>query len=68
MTNGETATIEEERVIVRPARGTTTRGDAETTALVRIFRLLDGLDEHARARVVQYIDEKYSDTDDRIAS
>ena len=40
-------------------RGTTTTGDAELTALAKITRLLGGLTDAERSRIVRYLAEKY---------
>lgn len=54
----ETAATQAANGAERQPRGTVTR-DAETTALVRIFKTLDELDDTARRRVVNYIADKY---------
>lgn len=59
-TNGQVELTQEQRTASASVskRGVITK-DAETTALVRIFKELDRLQLDARRRVLTYVAEKY---------
>lgn len=58
MQNGTMAEVQEVHSAERADRGTITT-DRETTAMVKVLRLLDGLTDSERSRVLSYVFAKF---------